>query len=258
MCKFFSIISDGNGKPYYFDSKIRKEIIDGKLQYETDSHSSIADYFGFKGEKEDVLNKYEFNPLTKVFKIDQLNTTNDSEIIKDFCMSLDFKTIVPELNIKKIIHPFEDIKTKKVTKKDIELLKKWDSVRASVWAFVRASVGDSVRASVGASVWDSVRDSVWGSVGASVRDSVRGSVMDSVWASVGDSVRDSVWASVWAYESSFYNLDKWKYIEHKKGDNPLQFCIDLWERGLVPSFDGKVYRLHGHKGKVIYTWEKIK
>ena len=196
MCKFFSIISDGNGKPYYFDSKIRKEIIDGKLKYETDSHSSIADYFGFKGEKEDVLNKYEFNPLTKVFKIDQLNTANDSEIINDFCMSLDFKTIVPELNIKKIIHPFEDIKTKKVTKKDIELLKKWDSV--------------------------------------------------------GDSVWDSVWDSVGAYFSSFFKI-KYRYS--------FKSCIKLWEKGFVPSFDGKTWRLHtGEKAKIVFkiTEKKLK
>src|SRR5690606_2643909 len=43
------------------------------------------------------------------------------------------------------------------------------SVRDSVWASVRDSVGASVGASVRDSVWDSVRDSV----GASVWDSVR-------------------------------------------------------------------------------------
>ena len=70
----------------------------------------------------------------------------------------------------------------------------WDSVRTSVWASVEDSVWDSVRASV----WASVGDSVWDSVRASVRASVRDSVWDSVRASVGASVRNSVGASVWA------------------------------------------------------------
>jgi hypothetical protein len=137
MCQFFSLVSNGDGKPLYFDAKIRKQILKGELSYETDSHTSIADYFGFKGEKEDKLNKYEYNPLTKVFNIDQKNNPkDDSGEIKKFCESLDFKLIVPELIIKPIVHPFKDLSCKKVSKGDLELLKQWDSV------------GDSVRDSV--------------------------------------------------------------------------------------------------------------
>jgi len=69
-----------------------------------------------------------------------------------------------------------------------------DSVWASVWDSVWASVEDSVWASVG----DSVGASVWASVRASVGDSVGASVWASVGDSVRDSVRDSVWGSVWA------------------------------------------------------------
>jgi hypothetical protein len=84
-----------------------------------------------------------------------------------------------------------------------------------------------------ASAWDSVRASAWASVG------------DSVWDSVGD--------SVWAYISSLFpNIKKWKYIEHKEGVNPFQSSIDLWHMGLVPSFDGEVWRLHkGEKAEVV-------
>jgi hypothetical protein len=119
---------------------------------------------------------------------------------------------------------------------------------------VRASVGDSVWSSVGDYVWSSVRDSVRDSVG----DSVWSSVRDSVRASVGDYVWDSVWASVgdsvWGYVSSFFVLPKWEHIEHKLGENPFQCGIDLWEAGLVPSFDGKVWRLHaGPEASVV--WE---
>ena len=228
MCKFFSLCSQGDGKPLYFDAKIRKDIIAKKSKYQTtDSHTSIADHFGHKGLDEDKLNKYEYDVWTKKISIDHLGARDDSKQIKDFCDNLDFTTVVPELNIKPIIHPFKDIQTLKVTKLDIKLLREWASVGASVWD----SVGASVWASVGASVWDSVRDSV----GASVWDSV----WDSVWASVRDSVG--------AYIASFV---KTKYKHNLK---PAQ---KLWERGLVASFDGTSWRIHGHQGKEIFKISK--
>ena len=248
MCQFFSLCSK-EGKPYYFDWELRKKCINGELKFEPDSHTSILSYYGFKGLAQDRFNKYEYNPLTKVFQIDQMNNEDDSLLIKDFCEKLNFKDIVPQLIIKPIIYPFKDRAITKVTKSDLLLLKKW----ASVWASVRDSVSDSVWASVRASVSDSVSDSVRDSVWASVRDSVSASVSDSVWASVRASVRDSVWASVrdsvwasvWAYYATFFDI-KQKYN--------LISIQSLWEKGIVPSYDGKLWRLHGGKeGKIL--WE---
>jgi hypothetical protein len=162
---------------------------------------------------------------------------------------------------KEMVHPFKIDPPAEITKKHIAMLRKWDSVWASVGASVRASVGDSVRDSVGDSVrdsvgdsvWDSVGASVWASVGASVWASVGASVWDSVGASVrasvGDSVRASVGASVRdsvrAYTGTFFNLSKWKYAKHPAGRYPFGPCVQLWLLGLVPSFDGKTWRLHG-------------
>jgi hypothetical protein len=128
-----------------------------------------------------------------------------------------------------------------VTDEEIELLRKWASVGNLVWD----SVWDSIRASVG----NLVGDSVW----ASVRDLVGNSVWDSVWNLVGNSVG----ASVRAYISSLFpNITKWKYIDHPEGENPFQPCIDLWHKGLVPSFDGKTWRLHaGEKAEVVWSGE---
>jgi hypothetical protein len=150
------------------------------------------------------------------------------------------------------------------TDADIALLKQWDSVGASVWASVwasvRASVGasvrDSVRDSVWNSVWDSVWDSVWASVRASVWDSVWDSVRDSVWASVWDSVWASVWDSVRAYIGSLFPaITKWEYVNHNPGVYPFQPVVDLWRRGLVPSYDGQTWRLHsGPKAEIV--WEE--
>ena len=143
---------------------------------------------------------------------------------------------------KPIIHPFHMNPPSEITEEHIRLLKEWESVLDSVGASVWASVGDSVEASVGASVLDSVEASVWASVGASVLDSVEA----------------SVWDSVRAYNGTFFVLprESWKYTENIKTEEyPFQCLATLWERGLVPSFDGKKWRLHGGKdAEILYEW----
>ena len=197
MCQFFSLVTDGLGGVFYFNAEQRASLRkNNPKQYEPDSHTSIAHFFG---KDEDRLNKYEYNPLTKKFTVDQLNTQDDSKKVKRLCNRLDFVTIVPELIVKPITKPFKK-KRLRVTPKDIELLRRWASV----------------------------------------------------WASVGA----SVWASVWAYVGSFSNLPNWLYVKHKKGEYPYQMLVDLWEKGIVPSFDDNVWRLHGHKGKIIKTITK--
>ena len=74
------------------------------------------------------------------------------------------------------------------------------------------------------------------------------------WASV----RASVWDSVRAYNGTFFVLprESWKYTENIKTEEyPFQCLATLWERGLVPSFDGKKWRLHGGKdAEILYEW----
>jgi len=153
--------------------------------------------------------------------------------------------IIEELNPKTVfqwnykeacnpINPFKILPPNKITKKHIQLTEKWASVgdlvglRASVWA----SVGDLV--GLRASVWASVRDLV--------------GLRASVWAStgLGDSVRDSVWAYIGSIFIS--EVPAWKK------EYPYQCAVDLWKMGLVPSFDGKKWRLHGGSTAEI-LWE---
>jgi len=236
MCEFFSLVSNGRGKIFYFNHQQREEIKSTDLN--PDSHSSIVEYYkengglANKNTTEDLFNKWEYNPLTKELECDTLNTKDDTKSIKKFCDGLDFSLIVPELIIKPIVHPFK-IKAGKVTEVEIALLKQWNSV------------------------YDSVRNSVYDSVYDSVGNSVRNSVDDSVYDSVGNSVRNSVDDSVYDYISSFFQLDQWRGIEHEKGVNPFQSGIDLWEAGFVPSFDGELWRLHsGKDAKVVYEISK--
>ena len=121
------------------------------------------------------------------------------------------------------INPFE-IHPPKITETEINILRRWVAVRVSV------------------------RDSV--------RDSIENSAWDSVWDSVWASVRDSAWDSIWAYIGWIFSpvIKKWKYIKHKEGIYPFQPAVDLWKLGLVPSFDGELWRLHGGKNTKI-LWE---
>jgi hypothetical protein len=141
------------------------------------------------------------------------------------------------LNKKQIINPLKDVQPpKKITKKHIRLLKKWHSVWQSVEHSVEQSVGQPVWHSVGQSVGQSAWHSVW----------------------------HSVWQSVYAYCGSFFNLPckSWKYTGNIKCKGyPFQPCVDLWDMGLVPSFDGKTWRLHGGpKADVLFeiTAEKLR
>jgi hypothetical protein len=244
MCQFFSFVTDPVGhlaEYYHFDWEYRKANLDDDG---VDSHSHICAHFALN---EDKCNKYEFNPLTKKFEIDMINSErDDSEAAEKWVKRLDFKTVIEPLIVKPIVNPLGLPKVEQVTDEQIGWLKVWasvwDSVGDSVGASVWDSVGDSVGASVGDSVGASVRDLVGDLVGASVRASVR----DLVWASVRDLVGDSVGASVWAYVSAFFAID----YEHD-----FSPAVKLWEAGLVPSFDGRTWRLHsGERAAVVFEW----
>jgi len=131
------------------------------------------------------------------------------------------------------INPFK-INPPEIRGNHIQLLKKW--------APVHTSAVNSVWASVSASVWNSV----WGSVWDSALDYVRNSIGAPVWGSVRDSAG--------AYVSSLFpNIKKWKYIDHVPGVNPFQPAVDLWKMGLIASFGGTIWRLHGGStGRVLW------
>ena len=75
------------------------------------------------------------------------------------------------------------------------------------------------------------------------------------WASVRASVGDSVWDSVWAYTGSLFpNITDWKYASKGINGYPYQPVVDLWKRGFIGSFDGKIWRLHSGKDAKI-VWE---
>jgi len=195
-----------------------------------------------------------FTAAKQRYEYMKLDNPLSDEEIKKLC-----KEIEPELGYKlsEALYPVNPLLLPKtaVTDKDIKLLRQWDSVgdsiMDSVWYSVGESVWSSVRNSVGYNVWESVGESVWSSVGYSVWSSVKNSVGYSVWESVGN--------SVWAYIGSLFpSIGKWKYKNHEHSQYPFQSAVNLWYRGLVPSFDGKIWRLHsGEKAEIVWTEPEI-
>ncbi len=227
MCQFFSFVGDGYGNYLYSDWNTRKE----NPEHYHDSYTTILTRNKVPPHLQDRWSKYEYNPLTKEFTVDQGVEGHDHEAAENWVQHLNFKRVVEPLVIKKIRNPLTG-KAKKVTEKEIALLDRWIKVRD----LVEDSVMDSVMDSVCALVWASIRDSVMDSVWTSVWYSVCASVGASVWGSVGD--------SVWVYISSFFK------IQYK---HDFSSAVKLWNEGFVPSFDGKKWRLHsGKKAEVVY------
>jgi len=80
---------------------------------------------------------------------------------------------------------------------------------------------------------------------------VRNKVVVSKWALEWDevmraSVGESAGQSVEAYFGHIFApvVDSWRFVDHEPGVYPFQPAVDLWNRGFVPSFDGKLWRLH--------------
>jgi hypothetical protein len=96
MCQFFSFVTDDKGNKYYFNYEQRKTVCKDN-SYEPDSHTSIADYYGFKREKEDLLNKYEYDPFNKKLTEDTITFLEDRDKVLEWCNKLDFNTIDPKI-----------------------------------------------------------------------------------------------------------------------------------------------------------------
>ena len=224
-------------------------------RFGTDSHEDLIKIAGYKDDTLDP-EKIEFcrieispkngsylEPDKWVFKIDMDVTPAWWTLAHKRACEREHKKWIKELDKvlvrKPIVHPFQITPPEKITDEHIQLVREWasvgDLVRGSVWDLVGDLVRASVRASVGVSVWASVR------------------------ASVGVSVWDSVWDSVGAYAGTFFNIPRsdWKYTEKINCEGyPFQPAVTLWELGLVPSFDGKTWRLHGGPdGRVL--WEGV-
>ena len=257
MCLAFSGIVD-------FDAKVTWKL-------GVDSHTDLAKLGGYADRQLGEFSKFEITPKNRNYLFpDEWIFKWDEDVLPSWCGTKHkeaalaaHKKWIKQLNKilvrKKVVHPFRDVAPPaKIERKHILLLKRWDSVESLVGSSIRVSVSDSVRGSIEDSIWvsirvlvsDSIRVSVWNSIRVSVRSSMRDFIEDSI----EDSIRDSVWDSIYAYSGSFFKIPKWKNVEHIKGAYPFRPAVTLWNQGIVSSFDGVTWRLHGGpKADVLFS-----
>lgn len=130
------------------------------------------------------------------------------------------------------VNPF-DVEPPEITKAHIALLGEWDMI------------------------WDLAREPVWGCAVFEVTgtpvawDMVRGMFRESL-------IRESlaVWEAVRAYVGYIFRncINNW-HTELKPGEYPFRPAVDMWNAGLVPSYDGIKWRLHGGKETKV-LWEE--
>lgn len=97
MCNFFSFLTDGNRRIYYFDGDQRKNRVTFRDRQEVpsyDSHTSIARFYGLN---EDDWSKGEYNPFTDKLVLDQQNTTWDENKVRGMLSDVDWHTICGDL-----------------------------------------------------------------------------------------------------------------------------------------------------------------
>ncbi len=166
MCNFFSCISNGKGKIWYFDASIRADIRAGKLKYEEDSHASIANYFRRDMRlTEDQVNKYEYDPMSGQFTVDDQYATDenglkldDRERVEALCRNLDFSSIVANWSY------VQDILTRLKSYKHENPFTAEEMPEPSKIKAVMTSIRGQVWGQVGDQVWGQVWDQVWGQV----------------------------------------------------------------------------------------------
>jgi hypothetical protein len=169
-----------------------------------------------------------------------------------------WKKELDKILIKKTITQPLKMPPKEITKDHIRLLKEWSSISGFtkkaptyiIWLHLRNRTTPSILGSVHNALilqhWSTLLNAL-----AATGSKVCGS------SKRDNTIMRSIWDAAWAYTGTFFVLPNnvWRINKKDIKEYPFQPCVDLWEQGLVPSFDGKTWRLHGGEdAKVLYEW----
>jgi len=159
------------------------------------------------------------------------------------------------------INPIDPLSQKhKVNQEDIDLLVSWVSLYQSSTLDIIDTVFETIKKRFGSNlrelIWDTLVASTANKTASRIWKELDGTPLDEVPMNnlVKRSFIFSFEALCYAYIGSLFpNIYQWKKIQHKKGEYPFKPAADLWRKGLLPSFDGKIWRLHsGKNAKMVY------
>jgi len=253
MCKAFSCIITKRNKIYWKMGIDSHEDIRQEYMHDQDLKDNIEPPDNTFARIEICPENGDYvNPSTWVYAIDErvkpewLTDEHEKmawsawkQWIKELRSLVDMSGVLQLKNPLLCVQP-----PRRIEKKHLVLLKEVSRVRSCVGDCVEYCVLYCVRYSIWDSVWDSVGDSVRSSVEHSVGYSIRSCVRDSVW--------DSIWANIGVH---FKGIKKWEYTKNLIYTKyPFMAEVKLWRWGVVPSFDGTIWRLHaGKDAKILWS-----
>ncbi len=210
MCNFFSFLSDGDHKLYYFSAADRRKRVkfrDGQSVQSYDSHTSIALYYGLN---EDDWSKAEYNPFTDKLTIDQQHTTWDEDKVRGMLTGVDWRGLCGDLEgVRAFLRELKDITWFQPdgTLTDgagIRVFETWAAARAAAWDAARDAARDAaVDAAWDAALdaaWDAALDAAWAAAWAAARDAAWAAAWDAAWAAARDAAVDAAWDAAWDAE----------------------------------------------------------
>jgi hypothetical protein len=259
MCDFFSFCTIG-GQYYYFMSEDIAAIkaAGNKDNLKFNSHASIAVFYGFK---EDKSNKFEYNPYSQEFKVDQLNGMDDSPQAQIWVRQFfaKFKTHKSFLAFCRIYfdEPDWDDLTKKLgnnpqkdkildfchsimdfdwfcpqAKPGVKVLQKHADMACAV--FKTAKLPIKIIALRSPQDWSAARSAAesaaWSAAESAARSAAWSAARSAAWSAAESAARSAAWSAAWsAAHISVEDLLKKDYPT-----NPWLELMWFWKRGLYP------------------------
>ena len=242
MCVFFSFLTDGEKKMYYFTPEQRKAHVtyrDGQKINNYDSHTAIANFYGLR---EDDWSRGEYNPYTDSLVIDQQHTTWDDAKVCKMLDAVDWRGLCGDLDgARKFIASIKKIPYMRPdgTLTETDKIKVFDT-RDAAW--------DAAVAAAMAEAWDAARNAAVAAAMAEAWDAAWAEARDAAWDVAWDAAWDVAWDAAWdvARDAALFvrvlyvcdGLDiKEKHREHAK------LRMDVWKHGygVCCDVDGVLY-----------------
>ena len=246
MCNFFSFLTDGNRRIYYFDGNQRRRHVtfrDGQSVPSYDSHTSIARFYGLN---EDDWSKGEYNPFTDKLVLDQQNTTWDENKVRGMLSDVDWHTICGDLEgARAFLRELREIPWFRPdgTLKDGDGIRVFETKEAA-WNAARNAARSAARDAARSAAWDAARDAArdaawdaaWNAAWSAAWDAARAAAWDAARDATRDAARDAALYICVSYVCSGLPINP-KHIDH------IRKRMDVWRHGygVLCDVDGVLY-----------------
>ena len=199
MCQFFSFLTDGDRRIYYFSGERRRKGLrfrDGQKIDNYDSHTSIARYYGLR---EDAWSRAEYNPFTDALTLDRQQTTWNEDNVRRVLSWVDWDALCGDLEgARAFLQELREIRWLQPDGKleEDEHVKLF-ATRVSAWAAARDVAWDAARDAARKTVLNAARnaagDAERNAAGDAAREPALDAARDAAWNAAGNAVLNAAW-----------------------------------------------------------------